>query len=242
MIAADGRSRRRWRVAAVGVERHSHRGPGRPEAEDSAGVLLDRAGVPELHREIRTGGASRRPSGLNATLQTPPGVPRQGGDRLAGGHIPELHGPVVAGGGERSAVGAERHVPHRGRCGRATCGPRPPRPCPRPGCVPSSQPAASHRPSGLNATSSNPGGIADGVGSGRREQLPVRRRSQTWTAPAVFQPPVEQASHRPFGSEGDARDGEPEIAESAGRLSRGDIPDPDGSILTGGGQPPAVGD
>ena len=52
----------------------------------------------------------RLPSGLNATLQTPAGVPLEGEDFLAGRRVPHLQRLVPAAGDDPFAVGAERHA------------------------------------------------------------------------------------------------------------------------------------
>ena len=92
------------------------------------------------------------PSGLNATLVTPAGVPLEGEGFLAGRGVPHLHRLVHAGGGEALAVGAERHaadpagVPLEGEdflAGRR-------RPTPSPSRRQLAE--ASRLPSGLNAT------------------------------------------------------------------------------------------
>ena len=96
----------------------------------------------------------RVPSGLNATLHTPSGVPGQRlADGLAGGRVPHPHRVVGTAGDDPRAVGAERHA-------------RTPRPvCPVSGWPTGRPVAASHTrtvlsalpetirvPSGLNAT------------------------------------------------------------------------------------------
>ena len=60
--------------------------------------------------------ASRLPSGLNATLVTAVRVPLEGEGFLPGPGVPHLHRPVVAGGGEPFAVGAERHARDSPQC------------------------------------------------------------------------------------------------------------------------------
>ena len=60
--------------------------------------------------------ASRLPSGLNATLETLVGVPLEGEGFLPGRGVPHLHRPVLTGGGEPLAVGAERHARDQRRC------------------------------------------------------------------------------------------------------------------------------
>ena len=93
---------------AVGAERH---------AVDSAGVPLEGEGflpgrgVPHLHRLVTAlAEASRLPSGLNATLLTEPVCPLRVRVSWPGLGVPHLHRPVIAGGGDPLAVGAERHA------------------------------------------------------------------------------------------------------------------------------------
>ena len=95
------------------------------------------------------------PSGANWT-QWRPGVSREGGDLGAGGDVPELDEPVVAGRREELAVGRERQSANLLR--RAPGVSR--RPCAR-GCRagrpgPGGLPAARVLPSGAQASAMNP--------------------------------------------------------------------------------------
>ena len=81
------------------------------------GVPLERERPPGRWRRPRPSPCRRRlaeaivrPSGLNATPKTPPVWPLRVERLLAGGGVPDLHRPIVAGRGEAAAVGAERHA------------------------------------------------------------------------------------------------------------------------------------
>src|SRR5262245_27388988 len=73
-------------------------------------LVVQRPGVPHLHRLVLTGGGEAVAVGADRRAPDPAGMPLEGEGFLAGRGIPNLHCLVLTGRGEAVAVGAERHA------------------------------------------------------------------------------------------------------------------------------------